>query len=92
MAGMVLTNALLVVSLVLLGNSGTAVARPARHEEYVPTEGGDMASVGSTRREVRAPTVQEYAAEVEDLLFANATPKKTLSKQKNSSGSFDASP
>ncbi|XP_024946849.1 cold and drought-regulated protein CORA, partial [Cephus cinctus] len=54
--------------------------------------GRDVASVGSLRREVRAPAPIGFATEVEDLLFAGTSPKKsedTKKHSKNASGKSD---
>ncbi|XP_015513296.1 uncharacterized protein [Neodiprion pinetum] len=75
-----------------------ACAKPATYDEYLALE-DDTASVGSIRRDVRAPLPPGFAIEVADLLSAGtearksreakgaAEPKKTA--MKNASGKSD---
>lgn len=87
--------ALALLSVLLLDDSRSVMARPAGYDDYLTVEGagGDMATVGSLRREVRQPAPQRIATEVSDLLSLGNEPKKSHEQRhkkhaKNASGLF----
>lgn len=63
-----------------------AAARPATFDEYLSLE-DDAASVGSMRREVRAPAPAPagFATEVEDLLSSETEIRRQLRQAKGGS-------
>lgn len=60
------------LSLVIL--AGYVLAKPATYDEYLAV-GDDVASVGSIRRDIRAPVPLGFATEVDDLLHAGTEPR-----------------